>query len=72
MGNQSLMVKFTRLFRLELDPLCFVGDRWSADGWSWSWRRPIRGGREETQYLELLDLIQHVHVSHQLDKFWWA
>ena len=31
-GNQSLMVRFPRLFRLELDPLCFVGDQWSADG----------------------------------------
>ena len=22
--------------------------------------------------MELLDLIQHVHVSHHLDKFWWG
>ena len=65
-GDSKLSSLFPRIFSLETSKECMVNDRCNNNNGSksrtWEWRRPIRGGLEECQLVNLLSLIQDVDV----------
>ncbi|PWA92456.1 RNA-directed DNA polymerase, eukaryota, Reverse transcriptase zinc-binding domain protein [Artemisia annua] len=70
--NQPLKDRFNRLFYLESNKNCMINERWVDGSWRWEWRRQIRGGRGQEQLQQLLDLLQNMHLSNDMDKFSWS
>ncbi|GJZ47554.1 RNA-directed DNA polymerase, eukaryota [Tanacetum coccineum] len=70
--NQPLKDRFNRLFYLESNKSCMINERLLSDSWRWEWRRHIRGGREQEQLQQLLDLLQNVELSDDMDRFSWS
>ena len=71
LGNSTLGSLFPRLFSLEAFKECKVSDRcnllYGPKSRTWNWRRPIRGGREQTQFQDLLLLLQDVDTNDNPD-----
>ncbi|PWA36452.1 RNA-directed DNA polymerase, eukaryota [Artemisia annua] len=70
--NQLLPTRFPRLYALETCKDANISDRWPATGWSWSWRRIMRGGIEQSQLSELTSLLVNFSCSEDRDRWWWS
>ncbi|GJR86270.1 hypothetical protein Tco_0210281 [Tanacetum coccineum] len=67
---QLLATRFPRLYALETRKDANISDRWSATGWSWSWRRTVRGGIEQSQLSDLTSLLVNFSCSEDIDRWW--
>ncbi|GJS78902.1 RNA-directed DNA polymerase, eukaryota, reverse transcriptase zinc-binding domain protein [Tanacetum coccineum] len=71
LGNYTLRSLFPRLFSLEAFKECKVSDRCNLlhgpKSRTWNWRRPIRGGLEQSQLLDLLLLLRDVNTNNTPD-----
>nr|GEU45038.1 RNA-directed DNA polymerase, eukaryota, reverse transcriptase zinc-binding domain protein [Tanacetum cinerariifolium] len=56
-GSGTLKSLFSRVYNLEVDKNCFVGDRFSIQGWSPVHKRSPRGGAEASQIVDLQVLM---------------
>lgn len=71
-GQSTLQVRFPLLFSLDNNPSCLINERLLTSGnWYWDWRRAIRWGREEGQFLDLVTLLLHTTVSPNADGWTW-
>ncbi|KAL4556012.1 hypothetical protein LXL04_038647 [Taraxacum kok-saghyz] len=71
-GKQSLASRFPRLFKWEGDPMGLVSEKWSVDGWQWTWSRPITDGIALGQVQSLCELLRDVRCSDELDDRVWS
>ncbi|XP_071694289.1 uncharacterized protein [Rutidosis leptorrhynchoides] len=71
LGPIPLCIKFKRLYDLDNFKFSTVASHFNNTGWVWLWRRNIRGGAEETQLLELHNLLSSVTFNDQDDSLWW-
>ncbi|GJT70288.1 glycerophosphodiester phosphodiesterase GDPDL3 [Tanacetum coccineum] len=71
--DSKLSSMFPRIFSLETSKECTVHDQCNNNhgpkSITWEWRRPIRGGPEECQLVNLLALIQDVDVVASPDSW---
>lgn len=49
----------------------WLGDLYSSSGWSFSWRRSIKGGVESQQLNILLALLSNIQLHSIPDKWEW-
>ncbi|GKD63613.1 hypothetical protein Tco_1305721, partial [Tanacetum coccineum] len=40
--------------------------------WSWSWRRMVRCGIEQSQLFDLTSLLVNFSCSEDIDRWWWS
>ena len=71
LGDRPLADRFPRLAALEVDRRCSVADRWREEGWSWSWKRPVMGGRTRTSLFKLERLLMDFRCSEKSDVWRW-
>lgn len=67
LGELDLTSRFKRLFVLEKNKPCIISDRRLEDIRSWDLRRVLRGGVEQSQLDDLLNLLIEVHISDEDD-----
>ncbi|XP_071708515.1 uncharacterized protein [Rutidosis leptorrhynchoides] len=48
-----------------------VASHFGSNGWQWSWRRDIRGGEEQSQYMDLSKALSDVSLSSDYDSWCW-
>lgn len=64
--------RFPRAYALENNKQITVGNKLAQPSLSYSFRRDPRGGLEETQVQEMLNLVQPVVLNQSLDKWIWS
>ncbi|GKB46687.1 RNA-directed DNA polymerase, eukaryota, reverse transcriptase zinc-binding domain protein [Tanacetum coccineum] len=76
-GNTSFSEKYARLFALETNQSCHVNQK--LVGFDschsrvlWTWRRPIRSGREESEFNDLQHEISSIILSSNQDSWRWS
>lgn len=69
-GAYSFSNRFPRLYALETDKHASVANR-VKDGSSWSWRRPIRDGREVEEFDQLREVIGDYSLTDKPDRWNW-
>ncbi|XP_071704148.1 uncharacterized protein [Rutidosis leptorrhynchoides] len=70
--NSHLAERFPRLYAIALDHTATVAQKFLNGAWCWSWRRPIRGGSEECQLVDLLNALGDVSLSDSGDSWNWV
>ncbi|KAI3829474.1 hypothetical protein L1987_03599 [Smallanthus sonchifolius] len=50
---------------------CLTSDRKGNFEWSSKWRRQLRGGAEESQYVDLMNELLEFSWSNEKDKWIW-
>ncbi|KAL6508840.1 hypothetical protein OROHE_021399 [Orobanche hederae] len=70
-GNGPLKLKFPRIYLLDHDKSAFVHQRVNPEIWVSVLRHPPRGGRELTQFQELLSILALVVLSDGHDRWVW-
>ncbi|GKC95336.1 hypothetical protein Tco_1160778 [Tanacetum coccineum] len=70
--NQLLATRSPRLYVLETCKDANISNRWSPMGWSWSWRRMVRGGVEQSQLSDLTSLLVNFSCSEDRVRWWWS
>lgn len=68
-GDTSFKIQFHRLYTLSSLQSALVRYFWSSDGWTFSWRRHIRGGVEALQLENLVGLLLSVVMTSIPDKW---
>ena len=63
-GLDTLENCFPRLFALENEKLAIVANRIKSD-FCWRWRRPIRGGNEEEELIQLEKTLKDNVLSNR-------
>nr|GEX23420.1 RNA-directed DNA polymerase, eukaryota, reverse transcriptase zinc-binding domain protein [Tanacetum cinerariifolium]GEX43349.1 RNA-directed DNA polymerase, eukaryota, reverse transcriptase zinc-binding domain protein [Tanacetum cinerariifolium] len=71
-GDQPLKFRFPRLFALETNTLISMAERKMQGIGLASFRRHLRGGVESTQWEEMLELLDTVHLSSMADRWAWT
>ena len=69
-GDRPLAARFPRLVALERNRNCMVADRWSVDGWTWEWQRPIVG-RSRSSLDDLLLVLADFRCGEASDGWRW-
>nr|KAJ0226623.1 hypothetical protein LSAT_V11C100015400 [Lactuca sativa] len=62
--HQPFAIRFDRLYKLDISPDYFVSDRFYNDIQNWTWRRSVRGGREEEQIQRMLEMLHGVQKCY--------
>ena len=57
------MVSFGRLFALATNQDARVSEFWSLVGWTFHWRRGIRGGVDSTQFDDRVELLSPIRLG---------
>ncbi|GJQ99216.1 RNA-directed DNA polymerase, eukaryota, reverse transcriptase zinc-binding domain protein [Tanacetum coccineum] len=70
-GNGPLMLRFNRLYHLDVNKDCRLSDRRVHDAWVWNWNRPIIGSRNEAALALLVSELGHVIFSDRPDSWRW-
>ncbi|GJY29953.1 putative RNA-directed DNA polymerase, eukaryota, reverse transcriptase zinc-binding domain protein [Tanacetum coccineum] len=70
-GNGPLMLRFNRLYHLDVNKDCWLSDRRVHDAWVWNWNRPISGSRNEAALALLVSELGHVIFSDRPDSWRW-
>lgn len=71
-GDQTLKIRFPRLFALETNKLITVAERKRQGIDLASFRRHPRGGVESTQWEEMLELLDSVQLTSMVDRWAWT
>nr|GEZ89375.1 RNA-directed DNA polymerase, eukaryota, reverse transcriptase zinc-binding domain protein [Tanacetum cinerariifolium] len=71
-GDQTLKFMLHRLFALETNTLISMAERKRQGIGLASFLRHVRGGVESTQWEEMLELLDTVHLSSMADKWAWT
>ena len=66
------MSRFPRLYALEEEKSATVADKLKTGANSWTWRRPLRGGRESEELEKLKDIIRDCSLSYCPDGWIWS
>lgn len=61
--------KFRRLYALALDKECLISQRRVNLESVWDWRRPLRGGIEDSQLGDLINILCDYNFSNENN--WW-
>ncbi|KAI3825050.1 hypothetical protein L1987_06526 [Smallanthus sonchifolius] len=69
--DYTLEKRFQILFYFERNKDCYLAERLECSIWHWDWRRYIRGGIEQQQLEELVDLLQCVSLFDKPDSWIW-
>ena len=69
LGEECFKVRFNRLFNLKLNKDVSVGQN---SHWALSFRRCLRGGVEDCQWLEFSQLLSSVVLSSASDRWSWS
>lgn len=72
----KLKDRFPNLYAIDDAKNCFIRDRIWVDSngnlcFNWCWKRHLRRGREETQFLELSEALNQVRLSKDKDTWQW-
>ncbi|GKC09588.1 RNA-directed DNA polymerase, eukaryota, reverse transcriptase zinc-binding domain protein, partial [Tanacetum coccineum] len=67
LGDAPLCARYNRLYHLENNPNCLIGDRIVNGSWSWDWRRPVNGGRVLADLNNLLVDISLLNIEDGSD-----
>ncbi|XP_071740495.1 uncharacterized protein [Rutidosis leptorrhynchoides] len=67
----SLATRFPRLYSLDQNRTSSVASRFSNGSWLWFWRRPPRGGVEDSEFTELCEALHSVSLSAVSDHWTW-
>ncbi|GJX87568.1 hypothetical protein Tco_0339582 [Tanacetum coccineum] len=71
-GDVCLKEKFKRLFNLELQKDAFAASKFQMPNVVCSFRRPPRSGIENSQLLELVQMLSSVSLSSASDRWSWT
>ncbi|KAL4557454.1 hypothetical protein LXL04_035631 [Taraxacum kok-saghyz] len=70
-GDCPLAVRFPRLAALEAHRDCTVAEKWSDQGWCWTWQRRMVGGRTLSSLDELNRVLGDFRCSEEGDVWRW-
>ncbi|XP_071741010.1 uncharacterized protein [Rutidosis leptorrhynchoides] len=71
LDGTPLLNRYPRLFALESEKNGSVASHFGSNGWQWSWRRDIREGEEQSQYMDLSKALSDVSLSSDYDSWCW-
>ena len=64
LGDSPLDIRYNRLYRLERNKNCTIGDRIVNGCWSWDWYRPVTSG---ISYADLINLLKEIGSLEMVD-----
>ncbi|XP_071714981.1 uncharacterized protein [Rutidosis leptorrhynchoides] len=67
-GPTPLVSRFNRLYYLDVNKLDRVADKWVNGEWKWVWSREVIDSRNSDSLLNLLHILQNVHISDREDR----
>ncbi|GKC31837.1 hypothetical protein Tco_1039131 [Tanacetum coccineum] len=71
-SNDILPSDSIRLFCLELNKDCLISERFINNHWTWNWSRPILGTRNLAYLNDLINEINPIELSIDLDACIWT
>ncbi|GJZ86800.1 hypothetical protein Tco_0658410 [Tanacetum coccineum] len=71
-GDSPLVLRYNRLYRLDVQPYCFIRDRFINREWKMQWKRPIVSGRINAMWESLQAKLQHVTPFEGQDEVRWG
>nr|GEY88243.1 RNA-directed DNA polymerase, eukaryota [Tanacetum cinerariifolium] len=71
-GDDPLALRYNRLNRLDVQPYCFIRDRFINREWKMQWKRPIVYGRINAMWESLQAELQHVTPFRGHDEVCWG
>ncbi|GKC62437.1 hypothetical protein Tco_1095035 [Tanacetum coccineum] len=71
-SNDILPSDSIRLFYLELNKDCLISERFINNHWTWNWSRPILGTRNLAYLNDLINEINPIELSTDLDACIWT